>query len=72
MIGISQIGFLNFSGTERVKQNPKKLNHSKPHKLVSQSLFKQFNKSRTFFRFLTENLTKSLLLHIKLTLQKLK
>ena len=44
IIGISKIGFFNFSGTERAKQNQKKKikNHSKPPKLVRQSLFKQF------------------------------
>ena len=40
IIGISKIEFFNFSGTGRVKQNQKNFkNHSKPPKLVSQSLF---------------------------------
>ena len=43
IIGISNIVFFNFSGTEKVKQNQKKVsNHSKPPKLVKESLFKQF------------------------------
>ena len=39
--------FFNFSRTETVKHNQKKKkieNYSKPPKLVSQSLFKQFQK----------------------------
>ena len=41
-MGISKIDFFNFSGTEWVKQNFKKIeNHLKPPKLVSQSLSKQ-------------------------------
>ena len=40
IIGISKITFFNFSGIERVKEDQKKVkNHSKPPKLVSQSLF---------------------------------
>ena len=41
IIGISTIEFFNFPGTERVKQNKKKIkNHSRPPRLVNQSLFK--------------------------------
>ena len=43
IIGISKSNFSNFSGTERVKQTKKKSkNFSKPPKLVSQSLLKQY------------------------------
>ena len=42
-IGILKTEFFNFSGTERVKQNFKKIKtHPKPPNLVRQSLFKQF------------------------------
>ena len=53
IIGISKIEFFNFSGTERVKQNQKIKNNSKPPELVSQSLFKQFRQiPNIFFGFL--------------------
>ena len=44
IIEISQIKFLNFSGTERVKKTTEKIEkRSKPPKIVRQPLFKQFN-----------------------------
>ena len=44
IIEISQIKFLNFSGTERVKKTTEKIEkRSKPSKIVRQPLFKQFN-----------------------------
>ena len=50
IIGISEIEFFNFSGTERVKQNQKNFkNHSEPPKLVRQSLFKQFKQIPNIF-----------------------
>ena len=61
IIRILKIAFFNFSGTERVKQNQKKmLNNSKPPKVVKQSLFKQFQQKQNIFLFFTENLTLSL------------
>ena len=57
IISISKIEFFNFSETERVKQNQKKL-ETIPN-LLSQSLFKQFQQIRIFFCFfvfLTENI----------------
>ena len=63
LIGISKINFFNFSGTQRVKHYSKQKikNHSKPPKLVSQSLFNNFNTFQIFFWFFTEALTLSLL-----------
>ena len=50
IIVISEIEFFNFSGTERVKQNQKKIkNHSKPGKFVSPSLFRQFQQILNIF-----------------------
>ena len=47
---ISEIEFFNFCGTESVKQNQKKTkNQLKPPKLVSQSLFKQFQQIPNVF-----------------------
>ena len=42
IFGISEVEFFNFSCTETVKENRRKKikNHSKPPKLVNQSLFK--------------------------------
>ena len=59
IIGILKIEFFSFSGTERIKQNRKKVKyHSKPRKLVRKLLFKQFQqKPCIFFWFFTENLT---------------
>ena len=46
IIGIPKIEFFNFLGTERIKENKKKIkNLSKPHQLVSQSLTKQFQQN---------------------------
>ena len=48
--GISKIEFFNFFRTERVKPSKKKIrNHSKPPKLVIQSLFKQFQQILDIF-----------------------
>ena len=50
VIGISMIEFFNFSGTERVKQNKKNFkNQSKPSKLLSLTLFKQFQQKAHIF-----------------------
>ena len=40
IIGIFKIEFFNFFGTERVKQNQKFKNHSKPPTFASKSFFK--------------------------------
>ena len=60
IIGISKTKFFNFSSTERVKHNTninkyiinntnKNQNHSKPPKLVRQSLFNQFQQRLKLF-----------------------
>ena len=57
-IGISKIEFFNFSGTERVKQNQKKLKTIQNFLSVSVSHFSSiFNKFGIFFWFFTETLT---------------
>ena len=48
---------INQSISQSISKIKLKKKHLKPPKLVSQSLFQQFNKSRTLFRFFTENLT---------------
>ena len=56
IIGISKIEFFYFSGTERVKQNQKKLKTiKKPSKLVSKSLFKHCQQSLNNFLFFYRN-----------------
>ena len=48
--GISKIEFLNFSGTEKIKQNKKKTKkHLKPSKPVNESLLKQFQQKSNIF-----------------------
>ena len=51
IIGISKMEFFDFCGTERTKKNKKKKkkNHSKPPKLLSQSLLKQFKQIPNIF-----------------------
>ena len=66
VVEISKIGFFNFSGIERVKQNNKKVEKY----LKSPELVRQFssnsNKSRISFRFLTDILTLWLLVSFSL------
>ena len=64
IIEVTNIDFFNYSRTERIKQNQKK---KKKRKTIENILSLQdnhfltnFNKSRTFLWFLTDNLTLSL------------
>ena len=60
IIGISKIEFFNFFGTERVKQNQKKLKTIQNLVSLKENHFlSNSNKSRTFFCFFTENFTPS-------------
>ena len=61
IIGISKIEFFNFSGTEKVKQNQKKLKTIQNLLSLKENHFSSnSNKSQTLFWFFTENLTPSL------------
>ena len=49
IIGISSVEFFNFCGIERVEKIKTNIDHSKPSKLVNQSLFKQFQQKANIF-----------------------
>ena len=61
IIGISKIGFFNFSGTERVKQNQKNLETIQNFLSLKVSDFSSNFKVRICFWFFTKTLTISLL-----------